>query len=287
MDNIEQEPVSAEENRSLFEQLKELREKKKIKLDTIAVETRIHVRHLQALEEGRLEDIPRVYDQLFFQSYLNYLKPENEAELLAEFRALRREQQPRMTTSRVLKPVKLDPRLARLSKSLYFIIPLVFLIIIIIVLILNSKDISSSTTIPVKELPVEKIIEDMNYESAAGSPEQSGLIKMNEPPLSLVNVKIHATERTWIMAVEDWADTSDYMMQAGNTLSFQADSTIILKIGNPAGVHFTINGQDEGILGKPGEVISFLKINRSGIVSRKIVKPKKQKVAVNDTLNNN
>jgi cytoskeletal protein RodZ len=73
---------------TLFDKLKEIREEKKISLEDIARNTRINIQFLEALEKGDLLQIPRVYDKLFFKSYLKALGL-NDTEYYDDFLAFR------------------------------------------------------------------------------------------------------------------------------------------------------------------------------------------------------
>jgi len=54
--------------KNVFEKLKDIRLKKEISLESISQRSRIQLKYIQALEEGKLLDIPEVYDKLFFRS---------------------------------------------------------------------------------------------------------------------------------------------------------------------------------------------------------------------------
>jgi len=77
-------------------------------------------------------------------------------------------------------------------------------------------------------------------------------------------------ERTWLRYIKDGTDTTEYMLQEGNKIDIEADSTLHFLIGNAAGVAFTINGTEKGLMGKKGEVISYLKITRKGIEGQRV-----------------
>ena len=77
-------------------------------------------------------------------------------------------------------------------------------------------------------------------------------------------------ERTWLRYIKDRADTTENMLYSGNVVKINADSTIHFLVGNAAGINFTINGEQKGVLGKPGEVISYLKITKKGIVGQRM-----------------
>ena len=59
--------------------LKSEREKRKISLSQIAAETRISLRHLESLEEGRFADLPGgIYARAFLKAYCEILKLDSQ-----------------------------------------------------------------------------------------------------------------------------------------------------------------------------------------------------------------
>jgi len=86
----------------------------------------------------------------------------------------------------------------------------------------------------------------------------------------MVFVHVNAVERTWLRYIKDGTDTTEYLLQEGNKLDIKADSTLYFLVGNAAGVEFTINGNPKGLIGKKGQVISYLKITRNGIEGQRI-----------------
>ena len=75
--------------KNLFEELKNLRIKKGINLQSLAEASRIQIKYLHALEDGNLLEVPAVYDKLFFRSYIRALNVENEEECFEQFLEIR------------------------------------------------------------------------------------------------------------------------------------------------------------------------------------------------------
>ncbi len=275
---------------SLFEELKQKRIDQKLDLADIAKESKIQLKYLEAIEAGRLEDIPHIYDKFFFQTYLSFLDVENPEQIMAEFREYRKSKRPQYTTTmRRLKTADIDPRRASLLSKFYIIIPLVVLVVIIIILAINSVGVESNSEANIKELPIRDIVEQL--ESRADSlthtvETETTKFAVSPSAKATVTIILEAVERTWLRTVEDRADTSEYLMQTGERLTLDADSTMEFLIGNAAGLQFTVNDNNLGILGGEGEVISYLKINAGGVVQKRLKKVKRE-TTINDTFNNN
>lgn len=272
---------------SLFEELKQKRIDQKLDLAEIAKESKIQLKYLQAIEAGRLEDIPHVYDKFFFQTYLSFLDVENPEQIMAEFREYRKSKRPQYTTTmHRLKTADINPRRASLLGKFYIIIPLVILVVIIIILAINSVGVESNSETNIKELPIRDIVDQL--ESRADTSAQlSEAETANSAASASVTINLEAIDRTWLRAIEDRADTSEYLMQTGERLTLEADSTMEFLVGNAAGLKFTVNDENLGVLGTEGEVISYLKINASGIVQKRLKKVNRETTVNDTTLNRN
>ncbi|HHJ53327.1 MAG TPA: DUF4115 domain-containing protein, partial [Caldithrix abyssi] len=152
---------------------------------------------------------------------------------------------------------------------LYFVIPLIILGAFILILALNSTQVASVGKEDVTELTVDTIIKDLEKKQRQMVADSlRTTVDTTKSPQVAVTLK--AVDKTWLRAIADKADTTEYLLNAGNRVNLQADSTLRLLVGNAAGVDFTVNGQPVGILGKPNQVITNMLINQDGIVTKRI-----------------
>ncbi len=255
-----------EKYENLFEHLKKIRLSKNISLKTIAQDSRIQISYLEAIESGEFEKIPEVYDKLFFQTYISYLNVDDPDKYLLEFKALRKEiyyPTPTTTIQRIKTSNEKSNYLFNL-RTLFFVGPVVLIVLIISFLAWNSKSAGDSSDEKVKELPVRKIVEDIEAKDKAKSDSLSRATQA-KVEIDSVNIAINAIERTWLRFVKDNKDTLEYTLNVGNSLTIKADSSVQFLIGNAAGLEFKINDIDKGVLGKKGEVITYLKVTPEGI----------------------
>ena len=264
-----------EEQIPYFERLKQIRLEKKLKLETISAKSKIHLRFLEALESGNLEEIPGVYNKLFFKTYLSFLQLENEQEYMDEFERLSKETTPLQTsTIRRVRVEKQDRRKSSLIKTIYIVAPLLVVAVIFAVLAINSTGVDEKDgNEEVQELSVQKIAEQMLLEQ-----EKQAAEKADSTTIDTISVTadLSAVQRTWIRVIKDRADTTEYLLAARETLSLKADSLLNFLVGNAAGIKFTVNGSPVGILGKEGQVITRLLLTKQGIVSKSIKQIKKK-----------
>jgi len=148
--------------------------------------------------------------------------------------------------------------------------------IIIIVLAINSTKVEQVPKQEVDELSVHQIVEQMQTET-----QQKMLQDSSAADSALTEVMMHAVQRTWLRVVKDHADTTEYLLATNEKLALYADSVLSFLVGNAAGIDFTVNGEAEGILGSPDQVITLLKITEKGIVNKQFKQIKEQSV---DTL---
>lgn len=258
--------METNEEITLFEKLKKIRLDKNISLKTIARDSRIQINYLEAIEAGEFDKIPAVYDKLFFQTYLSYLNIPDTNEYIAEYKALRKEAyQPSPSTT--LKKIKSNSGKQHPIfnlKILFIVAPAVLIILIIGFMAWNTESIGDSANKKVVELPVRKIVQEM-AEVEKAKTDSLQQVKTGKLVLNNVSVNIEAVEKTWLRYIKDNRDTLEYMLTAGNKISVQADSVLYFLVGNASGARFIINGENKGILGKTGEVISYLKITAKGI----------------------
>jgi cytoskeletal protein RodZ len=76
-------------------------------------------------------------------------------------------------------------------------------------------------------------------------------------PAAGYELRIQATEDSWIKVVIDQGHPVEKALKAGEELRLEAVSDINLLIGNAAGVCLTLNGKPVPVTGKRGEVVSL------------------------------
>lgn len=82
-----------------------------------------------------------------------------------------------------------------------------------------------------------------------------------EPVLdkNIVVTAIIGPKNSWIKVLADGEVAQEGNLEAGQTALFTADQELIFSTGNAGSTKLIYNGQDLGILGKPGEVLSQIR----------------------------
>ncbi|RMH64156.1 MAG: helix-turn-helix domain-containing protein [Calditrichaeota bacterium] len=260
------------DNLNIFEELKAHREAKKITLQEISAESRIQIMYLEAIEAGAFEKIPEVYDKLFFQSYLSYLQVEDEQKYLDAFRALRKQtfSPTPTTTMRRLIPKQDDGHPVFNKKNMIIVLPLLFIIALIVFFAINSQLVETPEKEKVAELPIRQIAREIEARQKTPSAAEAVSEVTEGPKEILVRLELSAVDSTWMRFIKDHRDTVEYLLSRGHTVTIEADSVITGIVGNAGGLRWRVNGKDEGILGKKGDVLTSITVSSAGIVKKKI-----------------
>ena len=272
---------------NVFEKVKRIRESNLLDLKDIAKKSRIQLQYLEAIESGNLSAVPDVYDKLFFQTYLSFLplKEDEKKEILNEFRIERLKIKPEKTTTiRNLKSVELDQSDIKRYKNLFIALPVLMVITIIGFLAFNSESNKVETEATIEEISIYDVVNQVTKRDSLLADSIKKAAEKNRPVASgKVTVELDAAEQTWLRVVADHADTSEYLLKKEEKLSLDADSTLEFLVGKANGISFTVNGKKIGILGRSGQVISYLKATANGVVSKR-VKTIQKKETSNDSL---
>lgn len=260
----------------IIEELKAIRAEKKISLDEISQKTRIRLPYLEYLENGELEKLPAVYDRFIFKSYLAELHVDEPEKYLKIFDEVRAAGQKNTTVFKTTKKqvAKIENKeflsKAQLVKILYAGVPIIVIILIIVLVRDNST--TSTQSRPVKELTAREIVK----EAKSSEENQTKTVKKEQPATSL-KILLKAKDKSWIRYVKDHKDTADFILNKNNHIIIEADSVVEFKIGNPYVLSLQIDTLNYGPLAKQGEVISYMKVKKNGIVVKHVVKPKHKK----------
>jgi cytoskeleton protein RodZ len=77
-----------------------------------------------------------------------------------------------------------------------------------------------------------------------------------EPVFEGVELFLAFESASWVRVIADEAPVLEQTVEAGETLQFEAEREIEVRFGNPGGVRATLNGEDLGPQGSPGQPIT-------------------------------
>jgi cytoskeleton protein RodZ len=281
---------------SLGTHLRALREAKGGSLEDMARSTRVGIRHLEALEDERLTDLPSpVFVRGFIRAYCGFLRenPEPALNRYEELAGTRAAEQAASVPPR--------PRTSWAGSSL--VIGLVLLLILGVGLILVNLSVKKSggNSLPTAKTEVAKPAPPTPPPApaprsavtpapppsapataaaaaapaappAAGEPARPATSPStaaaaapaprtsSAPASGEQRLVIRAVEPTWIRVQTDEGRIAEELLPAGASREWAAERRFLLTIGNAGGVELTLNGRALPPLGPKGTVIQRLEL---------------------------
>jgi len=282
---------------SLGTHLRALREAKGGSLEDMARSTRVGIRHLEALEDERLTDLPSpVFVRGFIRAYCGFLRenPEPALNRYEELAGTRAAEQAASVPPR--------PRTSWAGSSL--VIGLVLLLILGVGLILVNLSVKKSggnslptakteaakpaTPTPppapapssaVTPAPPPSAPATAAAPTAPAAPPAAGEpVRPATPPSTAAaaapaaprtssasaggeqRLVIRAVEPTWIRVQTDEGRIAEELLPAGASREWAAERRFLVTIGNAGGVELTLNGRALPPLGPKGTVIQRLEL---------------------------
>jgi cytoskeleton protein RodZ len=282
---------------SLGAYLRSLREAKGGSLEDMARSTRVGIRHLEALEDERLADLPSpVFVRGFIRAYCSFLR-ENPEPALGRYQEL-------AGTRAAAQAANAPPRPRNTWASSSLVVGLVLLLILGVGLILVNLSVkksggtpattarteparpSTSTApspapVPAPSAPAPAIsappvtaptpppappvaADPPRPETPpAGSPAPTAPPTTRPAPGTASTgqrLVIRAVEPTWVRVQTDEGRIAEELLPAGASREWAAERRFLVTIGNAGGVELTLNGKALPPLGPKGTVIQRLEL---------------------------
>ncbi len=275
--------------------LRSLREAKGSSLEDMARSTRVGIRHLEALEEERLADLPSpVFVRGFIRAYCSFLRESPEA-ALGHYQELAGE---RAAAEAASMPPR--PRTTWASSSVW--LGLALLLVLGIGLAVLNLTVKRQPGTPAAAAKMEAPPPPAPAPTPQVAPPRAGATPPAHPsppapaaepirpasppapgpptaapatpapptvPAPTVAPKagpgsqrlvIKAVEPTWVRVQTDEGRIAEELLPAGASREWTADRRFLLSIGNAGGVELTLNGRSLPPLGAKGTVIQRLEL---------------------------
>lgn len=278
--------MAAEEFKKLSKELKEAREKAAISLKEIASKTRIDIKFLQAIEEGKFDVMPEVYIRAFLKEYASHSNL-NPAEVLRKYE-LAKENKPidEMDEEPLAEKVDEEKKpkekkeftddsaqqkvVSQTGSSKNRLILLISLFIFIVLLIAAYfLFFRESTPDIIVERPFEEVLEEKQT-------QQKNRFEVTEDELIPVpatvegdslTLSILATDTCWVSVTVDGNFEREFMLFNNTSTTIRAANRFDLIVGNLGGVDFRLNGESLPIEGGEGQRETF-SIDETGVIDQ-------------------
>jgi cytoskeletal protein RodZ len=275
---------------SLGGYLRSLREGKGSSLEDMARSTRVGIRHLEALEDERLTDLPSpVFVRGFIRAYCGFLR-ESPDEALARYEALAGERATAHAASALPAP-----RTNRTNSSV--VVGLALLVILGVALLAVNLTVKRTrgTSVAAPNIEPQAVAKKASDPPAvvpapaapaaapaptpapapaaptapravATPPAPAPPAAATTPPATAGSASgthrllIRAVEATWIRVQPDEGRATEETLPAGASREWSAERRFVVTIGNAGGVEVTLNGKVLPPLGAKGAVIQRLEL---------------------------
>ncbi|MGB7443817.1 MAG: RodZ domain-containing protein [Coleofasciculaceae cyanobacterium] len=224
--------------------LRQCRREQSMSLDEVAAITRIQARLLNAIEEGKLEELPEpVYIKGFIKRFADALGL-NGAEFANTF--------PTGTALQFMKPSWRNLPAAQLRP---FHLYLLYVLLVVCAV--------SGLSLLVRRSAVQVIQLEDYPQPAANLPQQPSSLKklasVSTPvkprdPNKPVQVDITLESRSWIRVVADGKTQFEDVLEEGTQRTWVANQQLTIRAGNAGGVLVEFNNEIAKRMGAPGEV---------------------------------
>ncbi len=268
------------------EYLKSIRKSMDASLETVAAKTKININYLNAIEEGRFNDLPgEVFVKGFLRSYARFLGI-GEADVINRYNQFKKETKETVPLeNKSEEPAQKDEILKLDIKKITPIIGSIIVIFLIILAILflrtespvkkaekrEDKKVKTEKTEKAVEKPkdvIEAPVQALDKKEAEPPAPQPKIeqVKKEKGGLSLV---INAAEQSWLMITIDDKEKKDILLQPGEKISLKAEKNFLLTLGNAGGVDIEFNGKRLEPFGTKGRVVSNILLTREKIRRKK------------------
>lgn len=263
--------------------LRALRETKGSSLEDMARSTRVGIRHLEALEEERLADLPApVFVRGFIRAYCGFLREAPDT-ALAQYEVLAGE---RAAAQAVNAPPR--PRTTWAPSSV--VVGLVLLVVLgtaLIVVNLTVKR-TGGTSVAAQKIDVSEPVQEPAPAPAPKGTGRAGTPRPTVPPAPRAatapsstpaampaptpvpavaktpagsqHLVIRAVDPTWIRVQPDEGRATEELLPAGASREWSAERRFLVTIGNAGGVEVALNGKVLPPLGPKGTVVHRLEL---------------------------
>jgi cytoskeleton protein RodZ len=275
---------------SLGGYLRALREAKGSSLEDMARSTRVGIRHLEALEEERLADLPSpVFVRGFIRAYCSFLR-EAPDEALGHYETLAGERAAAQAANAPPRPrTTWAPSSVLVGLALLVILGIALIVINLTVKRTSGTSVAApkmDTSVPAPGLaptpqaaapvspPAEAsrpvtapaptsaaappVVAPASTPAATPAPPRAPAVVKGGPGTQRLMIK--AVEATWIRVQPDEGRATEELLPAGASREWAAERRFLLTIGNAGGVEVALNGKVLPPLGPKGTVIQRLEL---------------------------
>jgi cytoskeletal protein RodZ len=243
---------------SFGEKLRHEREMRGITLREIADATKISVRFLQALEEGRLDVLPGgLFPRAFVKQYATFLGLDT-ASLLEQFAAVHGE-----PVVEHRRPAPLPERRPRITTGHVILAGIALLLVVLS--LRRSATQPEPHARPAATAAVAAAPAVLASDRVYPSPALDHAVAVNANDALVLTMT--AQQECWVEVRADGTTVVNRVLAEGESQTLEARGEIVLSVGNAGGLRIRLNDRPALPLGRSGEVRKNIVITRQNLPS--------------------
>lgn len=256
---------------SLGKQLQKHRESKGINLKDISLQTKIGLRHLEAIENDRLDLLPGgFFTRHILKTYLMNIGLDPQ-EWLKKYTAAGLIESTELQAISPKKPAK--ERSEVLHKLFSGLLILTIILATVALALLSIKSSKKTAESLKKQVSSQVAVEEKEKsdEPPKNAEPQTEPVQKTETELTTpqeyqgLNLELSFTEECWIQVYADGHLVVDGLKVDGYSTAVKAENEILINIGNAGALNFKLNGKPGKPLGKRGAVLKNIRISRDNM----------------------
>lgn len=241
--------------------LRRAREARGLSVRQVAAITKIPAGVLQAIDEGAYDRVPRgIFARGFIRAYAREVGLDAE-EMVARFREETAEPVPAVpgaesSSDAVIEEeigqLRIDPDLSGSRPGWGYALIVAALIIGIV----SFNRSSEPEALPTTPQTVSGTTSETAIEPSAAINQAAGEVDAVATTGGPLRFEIQAQGECWVKAVVDGRTVVSRLLQAGERVTADVQHDVVLRVGNPAALTYSINGGPAAVLGSAGMPIT-------------------------------
>ncbi len=265
--------------------LRETRERLGLTLEEAERAIRIRASRLETLERGEFDSLPSAAQARgFLHNYAEFLGLDSE-ELLQRYDESRQPKRRRSLVARGTSKTVDNKDTVRRMRMLgwfstdIFVVAIITLGVIVVLIwggrklyanigsgedaaaVASSADAVSLPTATSSPSPTVSALADLT-QLTAEEPTATSTLILNV--LDQVNLQVIAERESWVQVLVDGEEIFKGRMSAGELYDYRGEERVEVFTGNGGGIRVIFNGQDQGLMGDIGQVVTRVWTPRGG-----------------------
>ncbi len=267
-------------------ELQKARQEKDLSLEMIAEKTRISSEYLQKIEAGEFDFLPRPYVTAYIKLFASLVELPGD-ELVRRWDEARSkvvvEEGSAVPPARALQVM--EPNLTEENQRTYIReisigVALVTILLVVLYVLQEQPEAETAVqlqpekkqeeTIEIKPIPFEDTPAPTARKQTQPGTAETRTVQPEQPAPILeenIRLRIQAVDTVWVAVTDADGEVEEAIFRPGDVRTWKGPNFIV-NIGNAAGLKLFLDGEDQGSLGRKGQVRIF-EVTREGLKPRR------------------